>query len=53
MRQIRAEVVDPPIVVNKNEEKGVFGLTWLFAFISLYLLRLPSILSPQPRAKRR
>jgi len=34
----------------KVKRKGVFGLTWLFAFISFCLLRLPCILSPQPRA---
>ena len=49
MRQIRAEVADPPIVVNKNEENGD---VWAHLAICLRLtLPSPPPLHPEPAAK--
>ena len=49
MWQIRAEVADPPIVVNKNEEKGD---VWAHLAVCLRLtLPSPPPLHPEPAAK--
>ena len=51
MRRIRATAANPPVLMDKNGEGGLFGLTWPFCLRLLCLFRRPCILSLEPRAR--
>ena len=46
MRRIRAMAANPSVLMDKNREGGLFGLTWPFCLRLPCLFRLPCILSP-------